>query len=85
MLKKEFGESCIALAEEYRKILFPFQDTYRQASLEDMNENSPTCIIRPGSRKRLASIITNRQEAEAMALNSEDIDKATKVAVEATE
>lgn len=48
-------------------------------------ENNPTWIIGPGSRIKLAAVIENRQEAEAMALGSEDIAKPTTLAVEKAE
>lgn len=48
-------------------------------------EDNPTWIIGPGSRRKLAAIIENRQEAEAMALGSEDIAKPTTLAVEKAE
>lgn len=49
-------------------------------------ESNPTWIIGPGSKRQLAAIIANRQEAEAMAgVFVEDETKAAALAVEEKE
>lgn len=53
--------------------------------MDELFENNPTWIIGPGSRKKLAAIIKNRQHAEAVALSGENFVKSTALAIEEAE